>query len=329
MRIAIDAMGGDHAPGEVLHGAIAALELLGPADELILVGNPDVIQSTLGDVLTAHKNLRIEPASQVILMDDSPVEAVRTKRDSSIVRMVKLAASGGADAIISAGNTGALVAAGVLMLKPLAGVERPGIAVTIPTMKGPFMLCDAGANIQPKASHLHQYAVMASLYVQHVHGVANPRVALLNIGTEEEKGTPLVKEARALLAADPGLNFIGYIEGRDVFKHTADVVVTDGFTGNIALKLIEGCTEGLIGLIRHEVAAESPQLVEAFRPAMARVWQRYDHEEQGGALLLGVSGVFLKVHGAGGRRAIRNAVAAVQKALTSGINQQIVDRLKA
>ncbi len=327
MRIAIDAMGGDHAPVEILQGALSALELLDPSDELILVGNPDVIKSTLGDALNQHKNICIEPAMQVISMDDSPVDAVRHKRDSSIVRMVKLAAGGGADAIISAGNTGALVAAGVLMLKPLPGVERPGIAVTIPTLNGPVMLCDAGANTQPKPAHLYHYAVMASLYVQNVHGVASPRVAILNIGTEEEKGTPLVKEARQLLAADKALNFTGYIEARDIFKHAADVVVTDGFTGNITLKLIEGCTEALIHSIRQEVKAESATLAEQFKPAMARVWKRYDHEEYGGALLLGVSGAFLKVHGSAGRRAIRNAVAAAKKALASDINQKIIDRL--
>ena len=327
MRIAIDAMGGDHAPAEIIHGAILALDLLAPADELILVGNPEVIKAAAGPALAAHPNVRIEPASQVILMDDSPVEAVRSKRDSSIVRMVKLAAGGRADAIISAGNTGALVAAGVLMLKPLPGVERPGIAVTIPTMKGPVMLCDAGANTQPKPAHLYHYAVMASLYVQHVHGIAHPRVAILNIGTEEEKGTPLVKEARVLLAADKALHFTGYIEARDIFKHAADVVVTDGFTGNITLKLIEGCTEALIHTIRHEVAAESADLAAQFKPAMQRVWKRYDHEEHGGALLLGVSGSFLKVHGSGSRRAIRNAVAAAQKAIASNINQKIIDRL--
>lgn len=329
MRIAVDAMGGDQAPGKILQGALQALEHLEPGDELILVGSEEVIRQTLGAELAAHGNVRIEPASQVISMDDAPVEAVRTKRDSSIVRMVKLAAAGGADAIISAGNTGALVAAGVLMLKPLAGVERPGIAITIPTNKGPVMMCDAGANPQPKPSHLHQYAVMASLYMQAIHQVASPRVAILNVGTEEEKGTALVKESRALLEQDKRLNFTGYIEGRDIFRHTADVVVTDGFTGNITLKVIEGCMESLIHTIQHEVAAESPQLIQQFKAPMARVWKRYDHEEYGGALLLGVSGLFLKVHGAGGARAIKNTVAAAKSASRLDINRQIVEHLQA
>jgi glycerol-3-phosphate acyltransferase PlsX len=327
MRIAIDAMGGDRAPLEILHGALLAMDLLAPVDELILVGNPEVIKATLGEALTQHKNMRIEPALQVVTMDDSPVDAVRHKRDSSLVKMVKLAANGGADAIISAGNTGALVAAGVLLLKPLPGVERPGIAVTIPTPTGVVMLCDAGANSQPKPAHLYQYAVMASLYIQHVFGIANPRVGILNIGTEDEKGTPLIKDARPLLAADPALNFIGSIEPRGIFRHNVDVVVTDGFTGNISLKLIESCSESLIGSIQREIAAEAPQLAEQFKPAMARVWKRFDHEEYGGALLLGVAGSFLKVHGSGGRRAIRNAVAAAQKASATNINQKISDRL--
>ena len=170
--------------------------LLEPDDQLILVGNPDIIRQHAGPAIDAagEHRVRIEPAMQVITMEDSPVDAIRHKRDSSIVRMVKLAKEGGADAIISAGNTGALVAAGVLMLKPLAGAERPGIAVFLPSSKGAVMLCDAGANTQPKAAHLYQYAVMASLYVKAVRGTEKPTVAILNIGTEEEKGTPLVKE---------------------------------------------------------------------------------------------------------------------------------------
>lgn len=327
MRIAIDAMGGDQAPVQILKGAIDALELLEPADELILVGAESVIRQHISEALSQHPNIRIENATQVISMDDSPVEAVRTKRDSSLVRMVKLAAAGGADAIISAGNTGALVAAGVLMLKALPGVERPGIAVVIPTTKGPVMLCDAGANTQPKPSHLYQYAVMAGLYMQAIHQVANPRIAILNVGTEEEKGTPLVKESRLLIAADKNLNFTGYIEGRDIFQQAADVVVTDGFTGNVALKVLEGSMAGLLKSIQKEMAAESPELLAKFKGPMHRVSMLYDHEEYGGALLLGVSGTFLKVHGSGGARAIKNAVRAAKAAGRLDINRKIVEHL--
>lgn len=329
MRIAIDAMGGDQAPEQILKGAIEALELLEPSDELILVGAEAVIRPQLVGALAQHANLRIENATQVISMDDSPVEAVRSKRDSSIVRMVKLAAAGGADAIISAGNTGALVAAGVLMLKPLAGVERPGIGVVIPTPKGPVMLCDAGANTQPKAAHLYQYAVMASLYMQALHQVDKPRIAVLNVGVEEEKGTPLVKESRQLIAADARLNFRGYIEAREIFTRGADVVITDGFTGNVVLKIIEGSMAGLLQTIQKEMAAESPALLAQFKGPMQRVSKLYDHEEYGGALLLGVAGTFLKVHGSGGARAIKNAVRSVKSAGRLDINRRIVEHLQA
>jgi len=329
MRIAVDAMGGDQAPAKILQGAMDALELLEPGDELILVGNEDVIRREVGAGLDAHKNVRIEASTQVITMDDSPVEAIRGKRDSSIVRMVKLAKDGGADAIISAGNTGALVAAGVLMLKPLPGVDRPGIAVVFPSSGGPVMLCDAGANPQAKPQHLHQYAVMASLYMQALHGVAKPRVGVLNVGTEDEKGTPLVKEAKALIAADGSLDLMGYIEGRDVFRHGADVVVTDGFTGNVLLKAVEGWAEMLMQTMAKEVAVEAPGIVATFKPVLGRVAKRFDHEEYGGALLLGVSGLFLKVHGSGGARAIKNAVGKAKAAGRLDINKRIVDRLAA
>jgi glycerol-3-phosphate acyltransferase PlsX len=188
MRIAIDAMGGDQAPAKILEGALESLPSLEPGDQLIIVGDQDVIRRHAGAKIdAAGARVRIEHASQVITMQDAPVEAIRAKRDSSIVRMVKLAKDGAADALISAGNTGALVAAGVLMLKPLAGADRPGLAVFLPSVKGAVMLCDAGANLQPKPGHLYQYAVMASMYVKAVRGVDNPTVGILNIGTEEEK----------------------------------------------------------------------------------------------------------------------------------------------
>jgi glycerol-3-phosphate acyltransferase PlsX len=330
MRIAVDAMGGDQAPGKILEGALQAVELLEGDDQLILVGNQEIIEQHAGEAIKgAGARIRIEHATQVITMDDSPVEAIRGKRDSSIVRMVKLGKEGQADALISAGNTGALVAAGVLMLKPLAGVERPGIAVFLPSSKGAVMLCDAGANTQPKPAHLHQYAVMASLYVKAVNGVENPSVAILNIGTEEEKGTPLVKEARELLKADAGLNFTGYVESRDIPNHPADVIVTDGFTGNVVLKLVEGWSTALFKTLQKEAMKEGPELLEKLKPVMGRIAKRYDHEEYGGALLLGVQGLLLKVHGSSGARAIKNAIAAAKAAGRINIGKQIEERLAA
>ena len=327
MRIAIDAMGGDHSPDKIIQGAIESLEFLNADDEIILVGPKGLLCEKLAAVLAAHSNVRIEPASQVIGMDESPVEAVRQKRDSSIVRMVKLAAAGGADAIISAGNTGALVAAGVLILDALPGVERPGIAIPIPNGHNRVLLCDAGANVQPKPAHLHQYAILASVYSQTLYDVQSPRVGLLNIGTEEEKGTPLIKETRLLLEKDSGLNFIGYIEGRDIFSDRCDVVITDGFTGNVALKVIEGMGGSLLGTLKGQLAQLPAQSAAELSPIIKKTFSLYDHEEYGGALLLGVSGLFLKVHGSAGRKAIRNAVHAVKQATEHNINERISARL--
>ncbi len=330
MRIAIDAMGGDQAPAKILEGALAALAELEAGDQIILVGQQDVIRQHAGAQIDASAGrVRIEHATQVITMQDSPVEAIRGKRDSSIVRLVKLAKDGVAEAIISAGNTGALVAAGVLMLKPLAGVERPGIAVLLPSAKGAVMLCDAGANTQPKAAHLYQYAVMASMYAKAVRGVANPTVGILNIGTEEEKGTPLIKEARELMQKDAAMAFVGYVEGRDLPRHPCDVVITDGFTGNVVLKVVEGWSEMIFHTLQKEVALEGAETAAKLKPVFGRLMKRYDHEEYGGALLLGLQGVFLKVHGSGGARAIKNAVRAVKEAGKLGINAEIEKRLAA
>ncbi len=327
MRIAIDAMGGDHAPEKILQGAVDSLDLLDSSDELILVGRPEIIQPWIAGVSTHGPGVRVVAAADVIGMDESPVEAVRKKRDSSIVKMVKIAAAGDADAIISAGNTGALVAAGVLMLKGLAGVERPGIACTIPTPHGVVMLCDAGANVTPKPAHLHQYAVLASVYMQALHHIENPRVGLLNVGTEEEKGTPLIKETRGLLEKDQSLNFVGYVEGREIFKSVCDVVVTDGFTGNVMLKVIEGMNSSFMTMLHQAAVEHSPTALADFKPLLSRVTSRYDHEEYGGALLLGVAGLFFKVHGAAGPRAIRNAVRRAKDAGRLNVNARIVQRL--
>jgi len=210
----------------------------------------------------------------------------------------------------------------------LEGAERPGIAVLLPSAKGAVMLCDAGANTQPKASHLYQYAVMASLYVKAVRGVEKPTVGILNIGTEEEKGTPLVKEARELIQKDAQIAFVGYVEGRDLPKHPCDVIITDGFTGNVVLKVIEGWSGALLHSLHKEAEAEGAEFAAKLKPVLARLGKRYDHEEYGGALLLGVQGIFLKVHGSGGARAIKNAVAAVKAAGKLGLNAQIEARLR-
>jgi glycerol-3-phosphate acyltransferase PlsX len=329
MRIAIDAMGGDNAPAQIIEGALQALPSLEPGDEIILVGNEQTIQQHIANAPKAAgrgATLRVHHASQVVTMSDSPVDAIRHKRDSSIVKMVKLAKDGHADALISAGNTGALVAAGVLMLKPLAGVERPGIACLLPSTKGAVLMCDAGANVQPKPQHLYQYAVMASIYCKALRNIEQPTVAILNIGTEDEKGTPLVKEVRDLIKADPALNFIGYVEGRDIPKHPCDVLITDGFTGNVTLKVAEGFSEALLRSM-HKEAASDPDLLAKVQPLIARIMKRYDHEEAGGAMLLGVQGMFFKVHGSTGAKGIKTTVATVKSLSKLNVTTQIESHL--
>jgi glycerol-3-phosphate acyltransferase PlsX len=320
-------MGGDQAPGKILEGAVAGLSLLDAGDEMILVGDEAVIRAAIGPALEKYENLRIEHASQVITMEDSPAKAIRGKPDSSIVKMVKLGRGGGADALISAGNTGALVAAGTLMLGRLAGVDRPGIAVMLPSSNGFVMMCDAGANTEPKPEHFHQYAVMSSLYVSALRGIESPRVGILNIGTEDEKGTPIVKAARDMIKADASINYMGYVEGRDIPHHPCDVLITDGFTGNVVLKVAEGFATSLIKSVQHEITAEGPELMARAKPALGRLLRKFDHEEVGGALLLGVSGIFFKVHGSGGARAIKNAVQAAKAAGKLEINKKIEARL--
>ncbi len=250
VRVAVDAMGGDFAPRTVVHGALQALAAE-PDLELVLVGDRARVEQELAAAdLTGHsERLSLVHASQVIAMDAAPLEALRTGRDSSVVRMVELAARGEVDAVLSAGNTGACAAVCQIKLKPLSCVARPGIAVTIPAYHGPFVMCDVGANIQARPRHLYEYAVMATLYADRVIGIERPRVALMSIGEESGKGTGLVKQTHELLRSDASIDFVGNVEGRDLFEGRCDVAICDGFVGNVVLKCAEGLAEGLFRLI--------------------------------------------------------------------------------
>ncbi len=307
MRIGVDAMGGDHAPREIVRGALEALPSLN-GHELVLIGLESVIQQELERQGFRDGNLRIIHASEVIAMEDVPVEAVRQKKDSSICRMAQMAAKGELNAIISAGNTGAFAAAAQLRMRLLPGVSRPGIAVVLPSFLGPIVLCDAGANLTPKPHHLVQYALMASAYARNVLHVERPRVALLSVGQEDVKGTTLVQHTHELLRSMPRINFVGNVEGRDLFRGGCDVVICDGFVGNIALKLTEGLAEGLFKTISKELALASPELAEKVAPVVKRVWANHDYAEYGGAPLLGVDGACIICHGSSDHVAIRNAV---------------------
>ncbi|MCC7349328.1 MAG: phosphate acyltransferase PlsX [Phycisphaerales bacterium] len=332
MRAAVDVMGGDHAPEAILKGCWEAAALLDEQDVVHLVGDEGIIKQGLehcGLPPAIRSIFKIVATTQIIEMDDPPVEAIRGKPDSSIAVMCKMAAKGEADVVISAGNTGACVAAAQLRMRTLSGVSRPGIAVILPTFHGPIVICDVGANISPKPKHLQQYALMAGAYAHAVCGVENPRVGLLSIGEEDAKGTTTVKEARKLMRDEPQINFVGNVEGRDLFKGVVDVVVCDGFVGNIVLKFTEGMAEGLFQTILAELQEFAPELLEQFKPVMKKIYQKHDWQEYGGAPLLGVSGYCLICHGKSDSRAIKNAIRIGKQLVNSGVNQKIVQRIES
>lgn len=326
MRIGIDAMGGDHAPHEIVRGAVEGLVELNGA-ELVLIGDEDAVRAELAKHSGWQGRVEVVPTTEVIGMNESPVDALRKKKDASIPRMAMLAAEKAVDAVISAGNTGACAAACQLKIRPLRGLHRPGIAVVLPSFHGPLVVCDVGANIAAKPKHLHQYAIMASLYAREVLRVENPRVGLLSVGEEDGKGTSLVKKARELIREETRINFIGNVEGRDLFRGTVDVAVCDGFVGNIVLKLTEGLAEGLFKTISAEIASEIPHLAKDFQPVMEKVWANHDYSEYGGAPLLGVDGVCIICHGSSDHRAIRNAVRVASESVERQLNSVIADGL--
>jgi glycerol-3-phosphate acyltransferase PlsX len=327
MRIAVDAMGGDFAPAEIVAGVVEATGLLDKDDELILIGPQDAVQAELANHKFNGSRIRVVDAPEVITMDETPIDALRKKRKSSIAIMAMMAADGETDAVISAGNTGACVAACQMRMRNLEGVNRPGIAVVFPTFAGPVAMCDVGANIACKPVNLYQYAVMASLYSKNVFGIATPRIGLMSIGEEDAKGNEVVKKTREFLKADANLNFIGNIEGRDVFKGVCDVAICDGFVGNVVLKLTEGLVDGLFKAIKSELMQENMALALKFKPVMTRIYNKYDYHEYGGAPLLGVNGTSVICHGSSKARTIKNAILKSRTYHTMKINEQITQYL--
>lgn len=328
MRIGVDAMGGDYAPKEIVRGALEAVPALN-GHQLVLIGDEHAIRAELdrSEIPQAKTKVEIVHTTQVIEMNEHPVEAVRGKKDSSICRMVKMAAEGKLQAVISAGNTGAFAAATQLRMKLLPGVSRPGVAVVIPSFTGPIVLCDAGANLTPKPHHLLEYAITASAYARCVLKVERPRVGLLSVGEEEVKGTSLVQQAHECMQASKMINFVGNVEGRDLFRGSCDVAICDGFVGNITLKLIEGLAEGLFKTITKEIALASPELAKSFEPVVKRVWANHDYAEYGGAPLLGVDGTCIICHGRSDHVAIRNAVRVATEYLDNDLNTIIAEEL--
>lgn len=327
MRIALDAMGGDHAPREIVRGLVEGLRFLSDDDGVVLFGPTDVIEAELREVGVDDGRVTIEPCSEVIGMDEPPIDALRQKRDSTIARMAAAAGKGKVDALISAGNTGAFAAACQLRIRSIKGVSRPGIAVVMPTFHGPVLLCDVGANVAPKPHHLHEYARMCTCFSKAILNVEDPRVGLVSIGEEEVKGNTLVKEARRLLKNDEKVNFVGNVEGRDIFGGNCDVFICDGFVGNVVLKLTEGLAEGLFKTIVHEIKDEDAELAKRFEPIVSRIWKRHDFAEYGGAPLLGTKSVAIICHGRSDARAIANAIRVSLEQHKVNLNHVIAEQL--
>ncbi|MFK7960807.1 MAG: phosphate acyltransferase PlsX [Phycisphaerales bacterium] len=336
MRIGLDVTGGDHAPDCNLDGAVAALESLLDSDRLVLVGDEESIRAGLAERSVDDPRVDVYHAPDVIGMGESPVEAVRGKPNSSIVALSELGSARKCgtrgfdeplDAILSAGNTGACVTAAQMNMRRLDNVIRPGIAVTVPTFAGPVVLIDVGANIKPTPDHLAQYGVMGEVYARTILGVERPRVAIMNIGGEEAKGTSEMKRARDILRADDAIEFIGNIEGRGVFDGEADVVITDGVVGNVMLKLAEGLSAGIFKAIGREVARIDPDLARRFEPVVREIYRQHDYHEYGAAPLLGVKGICLISHGSSQSRAIGNAILKARQYLDGHINEKISERL--
>jgi len=315
VRIALDAMGGDGAPGVPLRAALEALEEGGDrALAVTLVGDPAVLEEPVRASGHTADRLTVAPASEAIGMDEPPVQAVRRKRDSSIVVGLELVRGGEADAFVSAGSTGAVLAASLFALGRLPGVDRPTVGAMFPTAASPVLVLDAGANVDCRPAHLHQFAHLGSIYVRDVRGTPEPRVGLLNVGEEEEKGDARSVGAHELLAGDPGLRFVGNVEGDRIIAGACDVLVTDGFAGNVLLKFYESMAGFVTGLLREggSRAGRADRQTE-------EVLRMLDYTEYGGAPLLGVDGVVVLCHGGSPARAVRNALRVAAESVAAGM----------
>lgn len=313
VTVAVDALGGDHAPDEIVAGAADA-------------ASPGITPVLYGPEGLATQGLRLVVCEDRVEMEEKPAEAVRGKPGSSLVRAVRAVGDGEADAVVSAGNTGAMLAASLLHVRRLPGVLRPGIAIVIPGRRGPTVLIDAGANADARPEHLLQYGHMGALFAEEILGIERPGVGLMSIGEEPEKGNQITLEAHALLAAS-GLRFVGNVEGRTLLEGETDVVVTDGFTGNVALKTLEGTIRTLLAGLREEITATARGKAGGLliRPAADRLRHRLDPETHGGGYLLGLRGLVVIAHGSSSRRAVANAIRLAAR----GVEHDVVARLAA
>jgi len=324
VRIAVDAMGGDHAPAAIVAGAIQGARDFGVGVDL--VGDEARVREAMTGLGAEALDVAVVHAEQVVAMDESPAQVVRRKRKSSIWIANQRVADGTCQAVISAGNTGACMATSLFVLGPLPGVERPAIATLLPTLTGTSIMLDVGANVDCKAIHLIQFAFMGHEYAKHVSGRSNPRVGLLSVGEEESKGTSVTREVHAHLKAAPSINFIGNVEGRDIFTGEADVIVCDGFIGNVALKTSEGLAEALMLLLKREIEqARFGKLgYLLLKPAFDRFRKKVSYAEYGGAPLLGLNGISIICHGRSDPWAIRNALGVAKRMHDERVSKHIV-----
>ena len=331
IKIAVDAMGGDNAPSEIVKGAVEAVSER-PDITVCLTGQEDIIKKELEKYTYKKEQIEIVPASEVIETGEPPVNAIRKKKDSSIVVGMNLVKRGEADGFVSAGSSGAIVVGGQVIVGRIKGVERPPLAPLIPTEKGFSLLIDCGANVDARPSHLVQFAQMGSIYMEHVMGVKRPRVAIVNIGAEEEKGNALVKETFPLLKECPGINFIGSIEAREIPHGGADVIVCEAFVGNVILKLYEGVGATMISMIKKGMMSSLRSKIGALliKPALKSTLKSFDASQYGGAPLLGLKGLVVKTHGSSKANEVKNSIiqciAFKEQAISEKIGQCLSPR---
>lgn len=322
-------MGGDHGCEVVVEGVKKGLEQDRQLSRVFLVGDEPVVRSAMTKVGLKDPRVEVVHASEVLTMSDKPVEGLRRKRDCSILKAVDLVKSGVCQAVISPGNTGGVVAASAIKLRPLPGVDRPAIATVIPALDRYFVLLDSGANLDCRPLNLVQYAVMGAVYAREILGYENPRVGLLNVGTEDVKGTGLIREAFRL-CKQTGLNFIGNVEGHDLFANRVDVVVCDGFVGNVVLKTCESLATGILTWLRHELTVNPKRMIGALlvRGALRAIRRRMDPEAYGGAPLLGMNGNVMIMHGSSRAKAMMNALRVTVETLRSRVNERIAEEIR-